>query len=138
MIVNVDALKAALRLTEGMIHDGKIYVRYDRLQSALSRLQRPDGYGMADLCARAYGDALEHGFWAAEESPMYCALRIGEEVREMMDAQADPAHYAEELADVVIMAMSVAGHLGIDIEQEVQRKMDYNRRRPWRHGSDEQ
>ncbi len=43
-------------------------------------------------------------------------------------------HYREELADVVIMALSSAAYLGIDIGAEVQRKMQINQGRPYRHG----
>lgn len=39
----------------------------------------------------------------------------------------------EELADVVIMAMSAAGYLGIDIDAAVKRKMQINKGRPWKH-----
>jgi NTP pyrophosphatase (non-canonical NTP hydrolase) len=39
----------------------------------------------------------------------------------------------EELADVVIMAMSAAGYLGIDIDAAIRRKMEINKARPWKH-----
>lgn len=41
------------------------------------------------------------------------------------------------MADVIIMSMSVAGKLGIDIDAAVKRKMEINRQRPWKHGKEE-
>lgn len=80
----------------------------------------------------AYEDAVAHGLWN-DESAYECAVRISNEVDELMDAAHDPHHFAEELADVIIMALSTAGHLGIDIHGEVVRKMVINVNRPYRH-----
>ena len=44
--------------------------------------------------------------------------------------------YAEELADVIIASLSVAGKLGIDIDEAVRRKMEINKARPWKHGKE--
>lgn len=79
-----------------------------------------------------HGDAVAHGLWE-NESAYESAVRISNEVDELMDAASDPRHYAEELADVIIVSLSVAGHLGIDIDAEVRRKMRINQKRPWRH-----
>ena len=49
---------------------------------------------------------------------------------------ADPAHFAEELADVVIMTMSAAGHLGIDLAAKIRSKMEINEHRPYGHKDD--
>lgn len=63
-----------------------------------------------------------------------CAVRIRNEVEELYDEAHDEIYYIEELADVIIMALSVAGYLGIDIDKAVQEKMKINRGREWRHG----
>lgn len=42
--------------------------------------------------------------------------------------------FAEELADTVIRVLHLAGMCGIDIGAEVDRKMDVNATRPYRHG----
>lgn len=91
----------------------------------------------------AYADAQAHGLYdddtlslethSVEYVRKRLTLLIREEVCEMWDAFKDPAHFAEEMADVVIMCMSAAGHLGIDLAQEVQRKMKINERRPYGH-----
>lgn len=91
----------------------------------------------------AYADAQAHGLYdddtlslethSVEYVRKRLTLLIREEVCEMWDAFKDPAHFAEEMADVVIMCMSAAGHLGIDLAQEVQRKMEINKGRPYGH-----
>ena len=91
---------------------------------------------MRDL---VYHDACRHGLWDGVKNAtdyevrVAGAVRIEDEVQEAMDAATDPDHYAEELADVVITCLSVAGRLGIDIHGEVQRKMLINRCRPYQH-----
>jgi hypothetical protein len=90
-----------------------------------------------------YEDAEVHGLWDTvkgsrvkplENHMRYeAARRVGYEVREAMDAASQPEHFAEELADVVITALSAAGLLGIDIEKEVKAKMAINKERCYQH-----
>ena len=61
---------------------------------------------------------------------------IRREVNELEYASADAEAYAEELADVIIASLSVAGKLGIDIDAAVRRKMEINKARPWKHEKD--
>lgn len=111
---------------------------------------------MADLNElrdEIYSDAVAHGLWNEAEAlrgwaycgkrSKYaidrvrredCAVRIRDEVTELFDVAYDTIHYAEELADVIITALSVAGYLGIDIDKAVRAKMEINRGREWRHG----
>lgn len=89
-------------------------------------------FNLNSLRDLVHGDAVDHGLWG-RESAYDSALRIADEVDELRDATNDPLHYAEELADVIIMALSVAGHLGIDVDAEVRRKIEINQKRPWRH-----
>jgi NTP pyrophosphatase (non-canonical NTP hydrolase) len=56
------------------------------------------------------------------------------EIRELIFATEDTDHFREELADVLILVLSVAGYLGIDIDKAVRAKMEINRGREWRHG----
>lgn len=39
-----------------------------------------------------------------------------------------------ELADVVIRIMDMCGLYGIDLEEAIETKMEYNKKRPYRHG----
>ena len=107
-----------------------------------------------------YEDAVAHGLWestdytvkecieearqegepADQEEMMrgWAMETIRREVNELEYASADAEAYAEELADVIIASLSVAGKLGINIDEAVQRKMEINKSRPWKHGKDEQ
>lgn len=106
-----------------------------------------------ELRNEIYDDAVKHGLWNEAEALRIwdhcgkrtkyaidrvrregCAMRIGDEVEELYDEACDEINYTEELADVIIMALSVAGYLGIDIDKAVQEKMEINRGREWRHG----
>lgn len=91
-----------------------------------------------------YEDAVAHGLWERHYGPAYCAELIHDEASELdlaaMDWERDDnydSEFCEELADVIITALSVAGNLGIDIDEAVRRKMEINRVRPWKHGKDE-
>lgn len=103
--------------------------------------------GLMRLAQDIHKDAVAHGLWddptCALDNPegmdyvrRRCALLVREEVCELWEAAADPAAYAEELADVIIMAMSTAGHLGIDITSQILRKVEINKKRPFRHGKE--
>ena len=104
-----------------------------------------------------YEDAVAHGLW---ESTDYTVKECIEEARregepadqeDMMRGWAMEAirrevnelemtlseeEYVEELADVIIASLSVAGKLGIDIDAAVRRKMEINRARTWKHGKE--
>lgn len=93
--------------------------------------------------ATACCDAQLHGLWddinALNDGNErhHCARLVADEAEETLLASSEPEHYREELADVVIMALSSAAYLGIDIGAEVQRKMLINQGRPYRHGRKE-
>lgn len=106
-----------------------------------------------------YQDAVAHGLWESTDYTVQCCigdcLQNGDpfdpdtlmrdratqviimEMYELNRASEDAEAYTEELADVIIAALSVAGKLGIDIDAAVKRKMEVNKRRPWKHGKEE-
>ena len=100
-----------------------------------------------------YADAVKHGLWEIEDTIRFseeqyglrrevaerhvCAAMIAGELFELEGESIKGDAYAEELADVIIMSMSVAGYLGIDVHEAVMRKMAINRERPWKHGKSE-
>ena len=67
---------------------------------------------------------------------VHATLRVFMENQELLKSVLDEEedYFTEELADVIIMALSAAGYLGIDIDKAVQAKMEINRGREWRHG----
>ena len=99
-----------------------------------------------------YEDAVAHGLWEEKDGPYRCADIIAKEARKLIkeadhlsiyihgsiDYTSPCSNYAEQLADVIIASLSVAGKLGIDIDAAVRSKMEINKARPWKHGKDEQ
>jgi NTP pyrophosphatase (non-canonical NTP hydrolase) len=67
--------------------------------------------------------------------PVVLAL-IHSEVSEALEGfrVGDRTNVAEELADVVIRCLDMAGGLEIDIEREVRAKMEKNKARGFKHG----
>ena len=98
---------------------------------------------LASIAEAAYLDAEAHQLWDSKYAlddrrgmdyvRRVHVIPIREEVCELWDAAHDPDHYAEEMADVVIMCMSAAGHLGIDLAGAIRRKMLINQKRPQGH-----
>ena len=89
----------------------------------------------------AYADADAHGLWEDEKAQdafkqrLWAAERVSDEVNELLQAASadNAANYAEELADVIITALSTAGLLGLDIQKAVKDKMAFNKTRPYQH-----
>ena len=67
---------------------------------------------------------------------VHATLRVFVENQELLESvlEEEEDHFREELADVIITALSAAGYLGIDIDKAVRAKMEINRGREWRHG----
>lgn len=93
-----------------------------------------------------YEDAVAHGLWfERDDCPTTCVEMIQDEVSELdtaaMEWEDDICDnnddFVEELADIVIMCLSVAWRLEIDIDAAVKRKMEINKGRPWKHGKEE-
>lgn len=115
-----------------------------------------DSINLNALRDAIYQDAVAHGLWESTDYTVQLCINdymeckepfdkdelmrewamqvIRREVDELEAASEDAEAYAEELGDVIIAALSVAGKLGIDIDAAVKRKMEVNKRRPWRHG----
>jgi hypothetical protein len=102
-----------------------------------------------------YEDAVAHGLWELPEERAKmscdkmghgaegvwgenflrseCASLVWDGAIELDRAYKSKDGFADELADVIIMSLSVAGKLGIDIDAAVKRKMEINKHRPWKH-----
>lgn len=76
-----------------------------------------------------------HVYYSLEHSDGGVKYRMpippGDEVR---CPPAKPEGFGIELADAVIRIFDLAEHLGIDIGEMLQIKMQYNKSRPFRHG----
>lgn len=113
---------------------------------AMQRVMEAQEATLNDLRNAIYEDAVAKGLWDDEEDymPTDCVDFIRDEVIELEDTAMnweddvcnDNSAFCEELADVIIMSLSVAGYLGIDIDAAVRRKMEINKGRPWKHGKE--
>ena len=138
--------------------DGNVKKWRSLMGDALAYIEQLENHiSLNTLRDAIYEDAVAHGLW---ESTDYTVKECIEEARregepadqeDMMRGWAMEAirrevnelemtlseeEYVEELADVIIASLSVAGKLGIDIDAQVRRKMEINRHRPWKHGKE--
>ncbi|AAK79892.1 NTP pyrophosphatase (non-canonical NTP hydrolase) [Clostridium acetobutylicum] len=116
-----------------------------------------------ELAKEAYSNAKAHGFWEDFEriqdvidEIMYGKTKLSPssiktfkinaictrlmlitgEVSEAMEGlrKNDLNNFKEELADVAIRLGDLCGGLGIDLEEEIKKKMEINKDRPYKHG----
>ncbi|MGL5912269.1 MAG: hypothetical protein ACRCZP_19850 [Phycicoccus sp.] len=112
-----------------------------------------------ELQARAHGTAKSKGWWddvSLGEPAALCTYQLNSiaaklalvhrEVSEALECVRDrqfeyvtgetgkPEGLPTELADIVIRVADLAGALGINLEEAIQRKMDFNATRTHRHG----
>jgi NTP pyrophosphatase (non-canonical NTP hydrolase) len=88
------------------------------------------------LCEQAFETAKSKG-WHDEprETGTLLAL-IHSEVSEALEAdrKGDSGNFAEELADVCIRIFDLCGSKGIDLESAIDKKMERNKARSYKHG----
>lgn len=111
----------------------------------LACLDKLSGIFPSDQCLiispkAIHQNAVDHG-WTDRERPVpeLIAL-IHSEASEALEGYrnsvkpGEKGWVGEELADIVIRVFDAAEELGIDIIQEVAKKHEYNKSRPYRHG----
>ncbi|WP_039242611.1 MazG-like family protein [Clostridium botulinum] len=114
-----------------------------------------------DLVEAAHENATRKGFWETfyklkvievfgkKESQPYNDLfkqalinqNLLEIVRELTEAmeglrRGDKDNFKEELADAVIWIAVLCGALNIDLEEEIRKKMEFNKTREYKHGKE--
>ena len=135
--INANALLEKIRLREGPVMG----------QREIFLIEGEPTLTLNTLRDEIYQDAVAHGLWENWDFPSDCAWLISQEASELCDAGTEweddgwydgeeNATFSEELADVIIMSMSVAGKLGIDIDAAIRRKMEINKGRSWKHGKE--
>ncbi len=80
--------------------------------------------------------AREKGFWDDERNVGEMLMLIVTELAEAMEAYrlSDKENFNEEIADTFIRLFDLSGGLKIDIEKEIKKKMNKNKKRPYKHG----
>lgn len=111
-----------------------------------------------DCCRKAHEIAVNHGFYedyenlddylSVNDQPVLAEIayrnfvlaqlsKIGSEVGECVSAVQKQKNYddlPEELADIVIRVMDLAGFMGIGLGTQIAMKSAKNEARPYRHG----
>ena len=125
----------------------------DAYEAAMNDAIDAEEITLNTLRDEVYEDAVAHGLWDegfdVEKTTRECMERVADEMVELLEEGKRVIAYAsirsdkktkeaierfeEELADVIIMSLSVAGKLGIDIDAAVRRKIEINKHRPWKH-----
>lgn len=104
-----------------------------------------------ELMREVFKVSEEHGFWLLRDInsiPRAIALihsELSEALEESREMVFDPAKifftdsnkplgFPIELADAIIRILDLAGALGIDMEEAIRLKHEYNKTRPHMHG----
>ena len=91
---------------------------------------------LKELTEICHQTAVEKGFWETERNIGEALMLIVTELAEAMEAHRvqDEENFREEIADSFIRLLDLCGGLGIDIEEEISRKSQKNKKRPYKHG----
>lgn len=78
-----------------------------------------------------YQNKLDHGFNVTDVPQEFCLLygEVGEAFESWIKSKGD---VGEELADVAIYLLGLSEILGIDLKDEIERKMEINRNRQYK------
>ncbi len=99
-----------------------------------------------ELAERTYQTSVEHGWWEEEGYNFGEKLAlIHSEVSEALESWRGfeapfymhgdkPEGWGTELCDVIIRIFDLMRHEGLDIEQILLSKADFNDKRPYKHG----
>ncbi len=90
---------------------------------------------LKELAQKAHSNAKEKGFWEGEKNFLEALMLVTSELGEAAEAyrKDDWNNVKEELADVMIRIMDLAHGFGINIEEEIIKKMEFNKARPYKH-----
>lgn len=94
------------------------------------------GRSISELCEFCHGIAVEKGFWEKERNVGEALMLVVTELAEAMEGyrHQDDDNFKEELADAFIRLFDLCGGLKINIEDEINKKCDINKKRPYKHG----
>ena len=88
---------------------------------------------LAEIC---HSIAVEKGFWDKERNMGEALMLIVTELAEAMEAhrKQDHENFKEEIADTFIRLLDLCGGLKLDMEEEIAKKSEKNKQRPYKHG----
>lgn len=96
-------------------------------------MSKPSIHEMTELC---HSIAKSKGFWDSPRNTGEALMLVVTELAEAMEAhrKQDAENFKEELADTFIRLFDLCGGMGIDIEDEILKKCEKNKQRPYKHG----
>jgi len=94
------------------------------------------GKSLNELAQICHAIAVEKGFWDEERNVGEALMLIVTELAEAMESyrRQEPDNFKEEIADTFIRLLDLCGGMNIDIEEEIGRKSEKNKKRPYKHG----
>lgn len=98
-----------------------------------------------ELVEESHKLAVEKGWYETKRGIPESLCLIHSEISEALEAYRDgsvnfyilngkPEGFGVELADAVIRIADLAGSMGLDLEEIIRTKHEYNKTRPHRHG----
>ena len=86
------------------------------------------------ICKEVHAIALKQGFWENKDIPtklMLCVTELGESCEAHRCNDNDG--FREELIDTLIRLLDLLGYLKVDVEKELLKKHEENKKRPYKH-----
>ena len=98
--------------------------------------KKKKSHTLKSLTEECHRIAVQKGFWDEKRNIGEALMLIVTELAEAMESyrHQDWKNFREEIADTYIRLFDLCGGLGIDLDYEIDRKSQKNKKRPYKHG----